>query len=88
MKKLVGKVTAEECKTIQTLCERKNSLKELALIIQNDSNIYEKLVSDMTNTNLQYQEWWNTMSKKYQWEQCDNGHWEIDFESCNIYLMN
>lgn len=88
IKKIVGRVTKEECEIIHKLCERKNSLKELALIINDDANIYEKLVSDLTNTNLQYQQWWNDMSKKYHWEQCENGHWEIDFESCDIFLIH
>lgn len=87
MKKIVGKVTEEERNDIQGLCERKNSLKELALIITDNSAIYERLVADLTETNMRYQEWWNTMSRKYQWEQCDNGHWEIDFETCNIFLI-
>ena len=43
MKKLIGKVTEEEKKEIQTLFERKNGLNELAKILTADNELlYEK----------------------------------------------
>lgn len=27
------------------------------------------------------------MSEKYQWESIDGGNWEIDFDTCEIYLI-
>ncbi len=27
------------------------------------------------------------MGQKYQWESVDGGNWEIDFETCEIYLI-
>ena len=30
---------------------------------------------------------WNRMSAKYQWESADDGNWEINFETCDIYLV-
>lgn len=27
------------------------------------------------------------MAAKYQWESHENGNWEINFETCEIYLI-
>ena len=88
MKKLVGKVTIEEKDAIQTLFERRNGLAELAKILTADNaELYEKLVKDMGETNTKFQNWWNEMSDKYQWESCEGGNWEINFDTCEIYLV-
>lgn len=88
MKKiLIGQVTIDEKNEIQTLFERRNGLRELAKILTADNGeLYEKLINDLGETNFKFQNWWNTMSEKYQWERVENGHWEIDFETCYIYL--
>ncbi|MBR1515266.1 MAG: CXXX repeat peptide modification system protein [Paludibacteraceae bacterium] len=88
MKKLVGQVTPEEKNEIQTLFERRNGLNELAKILTADNtDLYEKLVKDMGETGSKFQNWWDTMAKKYQWESAKNGNWEINFETCEIFLV-
>jgi CXXX repeat modification system protein len=88
MKQLVGQVTVEEKNEIQTLFERRNGLNELGKILSVDNaELYEKLVKDMGETGSKFQQWWNTMSQKYQWESTPDGNWEIDFETCKIYLV-
>lgn len=85
--KLVGQVTPEERDEIQTLFERRNGLNELAKILTSEnSELYEKLVKDMGETSIKFQNWWNRMSQKYQWESSENGHWEINFDTCEIFL--
>ncbi len=87
-KKTVGRVTEEEKNEIQTLFERRNGLNELAKILTADNGeLYEKLVRDMGETGTKFQQWWDTMAKKYQWEGSENGHWEIDFNTCEINLV-
>lgn len=87
-KKVVGQVTEEEKKEIQTLFERRNGLNELAKIVTADNtDLYEKLVKDMGETGTKFQNWWDRMSQKYQWESSENGNWEINFETCEIYLV-
>ena len=87
-KKLVGQVIPEERAEIQTLFERRNGLNELAKILTADNaELYEKLVKDMGETNTKFQDWWNRMADKYQWESAENGNWEINFESCEIFLV-
>ena len=88
MKKLVGTVTNEEKCEIQTLFERRNGLNELAKILSVDNaELYEKLVKDLGETGTRFQQWWDRMAQKYNWESCDNGNWEIDFDTCDIYLV-
>lgn len=87
-RKLVGMVTPEECNEIQTLFERRNGLNELAKILTSDNaELYEKLIKDMGNTSTQFQNWWDRMAQKYQWESSENGKWEINFETCEIFLI-
>ena len=87
-KKIVGQVTVEEKNEIQTLFERRNGLNELAKIVTADNTeLYEKLVKDMGETGTKFQNWWDSMSQKYQWESADNGNWEINFDTCEIMLV-
>lgn len=88
MKKLVGQVTLEEKNEIQMLFERRNGLNELAKILSADNTeLYEKLVRDMGDTGTKFQQWWDSMSQKYNWESVDGGNWEINFETCEIFLV-
>lgn len=88
IRKLVGQVTPEERDEIQRLFERRNGLNELAKILTPDNaELYEKLVKDMGETGTKFQQWWDAMSQKYQWESAPNGNWEINFETCEIFLV-
>ena len=87
-KKIVGQVTPEEKNEIQALFERRNGLNELAKIVTADNTaLYEKLVKDMGETSTRFQQWWDRMSRKYQWESTENGNWEINFQTCEITLV-
>lgn len=87
VKKLVGQVTVDEKNEIQTLFERRNGLNELAGIVTADNEeLYEKLVKDLGETAMKFQNWWDRMADKYQWESAENGNWEINFDTCEIYL--
>lgn len=87
MKEKIGQVTAEECSEIQKLFERRNGLNELAKVLTPDNEaLYQKLVSDMGETGTKFQNWWDKMAAKYQWKGTPKGHWEINFDTCEIYL--
>lgn len=88
MKKVVGQVSELEKREIQILFERRNGLNELAKILTADNTeLYERLIKDLGETSINFQKWWNQMSEKYQWESIDGGNWEIDFDTCEIYLI-
>lgn len=87
MKTKIGQVTPEERDEIQSLFERKNGLNELAKILAPDNDaLYQKLVKDMGETSGKFQNWWDRMAAQYQWQGTENGHWEINFETCEIFL--
>ncbi len=88
MKKAIGKVTEQERNEIQTLFERRNGLNELAKILTADNTeLYERLVKDMGETGTKFQNWWDSMALKYNWESAEDGHWEINFDTCEIVLV-
>lgn len=87
-KKIVGSVTEEEKTEILRLFERRNGLNELAKILTDDkAELYERLVKDMGETSTKFQQWWDKMSAKYQWESAENGNWEINFQTNEILLI-
>ena len=87
-RKILGQVTVEEKNEIQSLFERRNGLNELAKIVTADNTeLYEKLVKDIGETGTKFQNWWDRMSQKYQWESSENGNWEINFDTCEITLV-
>lgn len=88
MKKIISRVTEEEKNEIQALFERRNGLNELSqiLTIENEA-LYEKLVTDLGETGAKFQDWWDRMGEKYNWESVEGGNWEINFETCEIYLV-
>lgn len=86
-RKVVGQVTPEEKNEIQKLFERRNGLNELAKILTADNaELYEKLVKDLGETSTKLA-WWDRMGAKYQWESIVGGNWEINFDTCEIYLV-
>jgi CXXX repeat modification system protein len=87
MKEKVGQVTPEERNEIQQLFERKNGLNELAKILTPDNDaLYQKLVKDMGETGTRFQQWWDRMATQYGWKSTATGHWEINFDTCEIFL--
>lgn len=87
-RKIVGQVLPEERDEIQQLFERRNGLNELARIVTADNTeLYEKLVKDLGETGTRFQQWWDRMAQKYQWESSDGCNWEISFDTCDIYLI-
>lgn len=89
MKKEVGRVTEQERNEIQSLFERRNGLNELAKILTADNKeLYDRLVSDMGETSTKFQQWWDATSEKYNWESAEGGRWEIDFQTCQIFLVS
>lgn len=90
----VGQVTVEEKDEIQQLYNRKMALKELVMVLQENSAensqvddvMYEKAIQDMSDTSQRFQGWWNRMAAQYNWKNVSGGQWRIDFTTCEIFL--
>jgi CXXX repeat modification system protein len=90
-RKSVGFVTPEERDEIRMLFERKNSLQELfKSLAEMESDkmgpLYERLVKDMGVVSQEFQAWWTQKAQKYDWKRKRGGNWEINFETCEIFL--
>jgi CXXX repeat modification system protein len=89
MKEVVGKVTIEEMEEIKSLFERKNGLIELFRISDGlNETLYQKLVKDMGETSTKFQQWWDSKSSAYKWKKKEGSNWEINFNTCEVYLVS
>jgi CXXX repeat modification system protein len=87
-KKKVGIVTEEERDEIQKLFRRHSGLADLAKIVTADNvELYEKVVNDLGDTNSKFQDWWKKKGEKYNWESAENGRWQINFDTREIFLV-
>lgn len=69
------------------LFERKNALTELFKTVDVSKNeLYDKIVANMGKTASKFQTWWDEKAQAYQWESLPNHRWEIDFNTCGIYM--
>jgi CXXX repeat modification system protein len=90
IKKRIGQVSEPEKEEIRALSHRKNGLIELSKIIEvNDDNKsqYERLLKDIVEASICFQQWWDDMETKYQWENHPDGNREIDFQTNDVYLV-
>ena len=93
-RQLVGKVTPAERDEIKALFERKNGLTELFRSLLNvdpaeleASGLYDRLVKDMGEVSTRFQQWWDEKSRQHQWTSAKGGQWQIDFETCEVFLQ-
>lgn len=83
--KVIGNVLEEEKKEIQEIFEKRTALETLLKCIDlNDMAIYEKIIKDYTEVQRNFDQWWNKMYKKYNWEIGES--WQIDFNTNEIII--
>ncbi len=81
-RKIIWKLTDEECKEIEDLFEKKIAYENLMKIVDVDNEkIYQKLMSEYTKNLSDFNNWWKHYSKKYKWE---GQGWFIDFENKQV----
>ena len=92
-KELVGTVTEEEKNELLILFERKIGIEELAATLENDllstekkEIMQDKMISELGKVTLNLQAWWDKMYEKYKWKSIEGYVWNIDFETCEIFL--
>ncbi len=92
-KELVGTVTEEEKNELLILFERKIGIDELAATLENDllstekkEIMQDKMISELGKVTLNLQAWWDKMYEKYKWKSIEGYVWNIDFETCEIFL--
>jgi CXXX repeat modification system protein len=93
LNKVIGRVSPEERDQIRELHARKSGLSELFATLAkldkeslDSSPLYDKLIADMGETSIEFQNWWDNMASKYQWKTQPGKKMRIDFDTCDIYL--
>ena len=88
----VGQLTEDEKDKILKLFERQLALKELIAdsehpINENSNDLYEKIISDMGQTERKLDGVWDDLARKYKWKSAEDGNWNIDFETGDVILV-
>lgn len=92
MQKVLIKLQKKEVAEIEGYFERMNSIKALTLtfeldeIFSKNSNMYEKLIQDMSVTSKKLESWWARMIGKYSLEKYKPDQLYVDFFSEQIIL--
>ena len=93
-KEIVGMVTVEEKNELMILFERKLGIEELAVTLESDllaaekkDQMQDKMISELGKTKLKLQAWWDKMYAKYNWKSVEGNKWNIDFQTCEIYII-
>lgn len=89
----VGQVTENEKNEIERLYGRKTALQEMLLLLNDEnfndgsySKLYEKLISDLSQTTIEFENWWEKTSKKYSWKNDPTAKWFVNFETNEIFI--
>jgi CXXX repeat modification system protein len=92
----VGFVNEDEKKEMMRIYERGIALKELLPELSNPLSdfeqkekdiMYERIIKDTAETKLKLEAFWQELAQKYKWTGNENGYWQIDFETDEIYLV-
>lgn len=86
MHTIIGQVNSEELEEIRDLYEREAALRNL-LLIELDSNIKNKIISDLDVTQNLMSRWWEDNEKKYDWKGVKNGKWAVSFLDGKVALV-
>lgn len=78
---------AHHCKENLAVLIADQTTSSAKIVTTDNAELYEKLVKDLGETGTKFQSWWDMMSAKYQWESVDGGNWEINFDTCEIFLV-
>ena len=85
---LIGKVSKEERDEIKSLHMRRSALLDLSQILTaENSELHKKLIEDLAEINANFHEWWVSKVKEHNWERSEKGRWQIDFNTCEIFLI-
>ena len=92
MDKSCGKVSEEDRDEIKRLFQRKSALSELFLVLTKADgakliDMYDKILADMGEATFQFHSWWEKMAKRYKWEAVEGANWRIDFDTCEVFLV-
>lgn len=87
MTKYVGTVLEEDKNKIIDIHEKKIALDNLKHIIGSNNQLLDKLKLNYKEMSLDYDNWFAQLGTKYQFESSENGQWQVDFSTGEVYLV-
>ncbi|MGS0763611.1 CXXX repeat peptide modification system protein [Syntrophomonas curvata] len=79
---------------IESLFERMNSLHGLSLtlaasndLFQENSNMFERIVSDLAQTQKKYKQWWECIADKYNLDKSRLEEYRVNFQDSCLYFQ-
>lgn len=79
-------LSKEETRHIQLLTERRNSLDELLLILNDshDKDLFVKAKSELKGVECDISNWWKDVLLRYNRDISDSIHYNINFITCEL----
>ncbi len=79
-------LSKEETRHIQLLTERRNSLDELLLILNDsdDKDLFVKAKSELKGVECDISNWWKDVLSRYNRDISDYIHYNINFFTCEL----
>lgn len=87
MPKYVGTVSELDKDRMIDLYEQRIALENLREVIKKTDKLATKLIKNYDEVSNNYNNWWVEMKEKYDLESDDNGQWQLDFSTGNVYLV-
>ncbi len=88
MEKLVGQVSEIEKNDMIDICEAKVALDNLQKIVGKDeADVYEQIIHEREIVNEKYNAWWDGIRENYNFEGDEQGHWQLDFQTGEVFLV-
>ncbi len=88
MGKLVGHVSENEKNDMIDICEVKVALDNLEKIVGKDeTDLLEQITRERDIANEKYNAWWDRIRENYDFEGDEQGHWQLDFQTGEVFLV-
>lgn len=91
-KVIITELPDDERQEIENLFERINSLESLSLTLAADnklfkenSDMYERIITDLTDTRKKFNQWWLFLADKYNLDKDHLSQYHVDFQDSNLF---
>jgi CXXX repeat modification system protein len=88
-------LTDEECKKIESLSLKRETLNELFITLSRNSlsdeqreMMYQRLMHDMQEVKKAMNDWWQVISQKYSMQSNDDLQWQVNFKTKEATLTS
>ena len=88
-KKLLCTLEDKDVDQFKDISDLRGSLVTLLPTLPMESKEeYSNYLKELIDIQSRWNDWWNYVEKKYSFAIADNGYWQIDYGSNNMYLVS